>query len=172
MLNPRLIISPKLKNVACPHATPCQPSWMMFIFMHASKFIIDKPAPVYLIINSYGISSSIVIHTNIPSKLTFSREKWKKTRFCSKWIGNLQLSKESEFSKNKNWVFAKFLRDVMNEFILLPTKNWKNPHNNFQENGKMVVGDYGKFLENHTLDWAETCFYCSSYHNCYLHQFS
>ena len=47
----------------------------------------------------------------------------------------------------------------------LHTKNQRNPHHEFQDKCKLVVGDDGHFLENHALDWAETCQVFSSW--CY-----
>ena len=100
---------PQTKNVACPHATLCQPSWMMFIFMHDSKWIINKPPLMYLIIKRCEILSWTIIHANIHSKITFSRKKCKKTRFCSQWASNLQLTKNVIFPKLQTGFWLNFI---------------------------------------------------------------
>ena len=52
-----------------------------------------------------------------------------------------------------NWVWLKFFMQVYTSLMHLHTKNQRYVHHGFWEKCKLVVGDYGHFLENHTLDW-------------------
>ena len=73
-----------------------------------------------------------------------------KTMYCS-WTSRANISKTT------NWVGLKFCNKVSTIIVHLLTKNCMNPHHGFREKCELAVGDDNHFLENRTLDWAETC---------------
>ena len=68
-------------------------------------------------------------------------------------------------SQTTNWILMKFGQGMHNSMMNNRGKFQLNPVHGFQEKWKLVVGDNGHFLENHTLDWAKTYHICFSW--CY-----